>query len=269
MSEEFFIRLPDAEDAKGPYNIEQLVSLAEAKKITSETQFYDDQKEVWLALRASKELHEQIFPSERKLSLRQGQSPEMELLNEAVEESSEKVSIEQILAAADGDTDETRHKASGTKWKERTSQYTLWSITLTLLMSAGGFAYLNYELFASMDYFAMLKNPFAVLAAIDLILGLCMALSATSLYPIVRFRAMAGLGFLVLYAVNFDQPVMAIAAAVGMLGLFINTMTLQISVFMLSGPMAIGGTAVMIYLLWTFLFPDQASELLSNPPPAK
>jgi len=257
MAEEFFIRLPDAEDAKGPYNVEQLVSLAEAKRITSETQYYDDQKEVWMALRSNRELNEQIFPSEKKLSLRQSQTSEIEMLNKAEEESSEKTSIEQILAAADGDTDETRHKTTHLKWKERTSGYTLWSIALTLLMSGGAFAYFNMELYTKLDYFGILKSPFAVLAIIDLLLGLCMLLSATSLYPVIRFRAMAGLGFLVMYALNFDQPVMAMAAGISMLGLFINTLTLQVGVFMFTGPMSVGGMGVFLYLFWLFMFPEQ------------
>ncbi len=36
---EYFIRYPDSEEAKGPYNLEQLQSLSEAKRVKPETTY--------------------------------------------------------------------------------------------------------------------------------------------------------------------------------------------------------------------------------------
>jgi len=64
---EYFIRYPDSEEAKGPYSIEQLQSLAESKKVTPDTLYYVDDKEVWIAVKGNESLAEILFPAEKKL----------------------------------------------------------------------------------------------------------------------------------------------------------------------------------------------------------
>ena len=64
---EYFIRYPDSEEAKGPYSIEQLQSLAESKKVTPDTLYYDDDKEVWIAVKGNESLAEILFPAVKKL----------------------------------------------------------------------------------------------------------------------------------------------------------------------------------------------------------
>ena len=61
---EFFIRYPNSEEAKGPYNIEQLQSLSEAKKVKPDTLYYDEDKEVWVAVGSNSDLNELLFPAE-------------------------------------------------------------------------------------------------------------------------------------------------------------------------------------------------------------
>ena len=68
---EYFIRYPDSEEAKGPYNIEQLQSLSEAKRVKPETLYYDEDKEVWVAVNSNEELNESLFPTDKKLVVQQ------------------------------------------------------------------------------------------------------------------------------------------------------------------------------------------------------
>ncbi len=52
VAEEYYIRAPDSEDARGPFNMEKLSSLVEIDQVDKETLYYDDEKEEWLAFSA-------------------------------------------------------------------------------------------------------------------------------------------------------------------------------------------------------------------------
>lgn len=257
--EEYFIRNPESEEAKGPYTIEQLLSLAEANKIDPETLFYDDEKEVWLAIKGSETLKEKLFPSEKKLILRKKEEPEELPPAEAKKQAESKIAIEDLLAAAEGDTKETKHKAVARKWKDRVSVLTIKTLTLTFFLSAVGLMFINLETVMTLDPMEILKNPFLIFAAIDLLFTLSLALSVTTVYPLIRFRSVIGLGFMSYYFWNFDQPIISALIAVSMLGTFVNTLTLRISVFIFSGTAAIFGMLGFIAMYYLYLNPPVAA----------
>ena len=62
MADEYYIRKPDQETARGPYNIEKLQSLAEAGQVDTETLYYDENLETWAAIASNEELRHEIFP---------------------------------------------------------------------------------------------------------------------------------------------------------------------------------------------------------------
>lgn len=254
---EYFIRYPDSEEAKGPYNVEQLQSLSEAKKVNGDTLYYDDDKEVWLAIRGNAGLNEELFPAEKKLSLKRDSGENLNHINNP-EEESKNITVEEILAAAEGDTEETKGKTARGKWKHRTIGYTSFALTLTFILSTLGLAFLHLDTIQTLNPELILKNPFVIIAAVDLFLTICLALSVTTVYPIIRFRAMAGLAFMSLYFYSFDQMSMAALIAVSMICTFVNTYTTRIAIVLVTGPGSIGGMVLFLVLYHLYL----------NPPPA-
>ncbi len=254
---EYFIRYPDSEEAKGPYNLEQLQSLSEAKRVQPETLYYDENKEVWVAVNTNEALNESLFPADQKLSLRSKDSQDLNLLNKPDEETP-KLTIEEILAAAEGETAETKSKTTRTKWKQRTIGYTSLSLTVTFALSAAGLMFLNIEDLMTLNPALIFANPFLIIAAVDAFITLCLALSVTTVYPIVRFRTAIGLGFLSLYFFSFGEPVIATLISISMISTFINTFTTRAYVFLITGPGAVGGIAGFLYLYYMYLNPVQA-----------
>lgn len=250
---EYFIRYPDSEEAKGPYNTEQLQSLAESKKVTTDTLYYDDDKEVWLAISGNGRLTETLFPAEKKLILKKKGDDELNLLNKPEDRTTEKLSIEDILAAAEGDTEETKSKKSKSKWKHRTVSYTANSLTLTFLLSTIGLILLNFDTIATQNVNLILRNPFLIFGAIDLFLTISLALSVTTIYPIVRFRAAVGLAFMALYFYSFGEPIMAVLISVSMLSTFVNTFTTRVSLFLFTGPGSVGGMIGFLFLYYLYM----------------
>jgi len=251
---DYFIRYPDSEEAKGPYNIEQLQSLCEAKKVTPDTLHYDEEKEVWIAIRGNKDLHETLFPKEKKLTLRKkDEAPVAETKEEPASEPD--INVSEILAAAEGETQETKDKVSDSQWRLRTMIWASHSLTLSFIISGLGLTFLHLESVLSGDPSVLLKNPFVLLAGIDILFGVFLALSVTAIYPLVRLRAALGIGFFLIYFYSFDQMTIAVLAALSMVGIYVNTFIARISVFIFTGPMAILGTVAYLILYFLYLNP--------------
>ena len=255
---EYFIRYPDSEEAKGPYNTEQLQSLSESKKVTADTLYYDDDKEVWLAFSSNADLLEELFPAEKKLTLKKKSDEDLDLLNKPDSEETQKVHIEDILAAAEGNTEDTKSKKSKAKWVHITVGFTSLSLTITFILSAVGLLYLHFGTIQTQNVALIARNPFIIMAVIDLFLSICLALSVTTIYPIVRLRAAIGLAFLALYFYSFGEPVIAALISISMVGTFINTFTTRASVFLFSGPGSVGGMIGFLFLYYLYLNPLQS-----------
>tara|TARA_B110000037_G_C17047303_1_gene476230 strand:+ start:36 stop:917 length:882 start_codon:yes stop_codon:yes gene_type:complete len=67
---EFYIRNEGDEEARGPYNVDQLTSLIEAEKLSIEAFFYDPNSEEWVKIKDNQELMDILFPKKRKLMLK-------------------------------------------------------------------------------------------------------------------------------------------------------------------------------------------------------
>ncbi|MCB1122043.1 MAG: hypothetical protein KJT03_10865, partial [Verrucomicrobiae bacterium] len=222
------------------------------------TLYYDEDKEVWVAVNSNADLTAALFPAEKKLVLKKKGEEELNLLNKREDANKKKVTIEEILAAAEGDTEETKSKTVKAKWKHRTVGYTSLSLTLTFVLSAVGLAFLNLNTIQTLNPAQMLTSPFVIIAAIDAFLALCLALSVTTVYPLVRFRAVAGLGCIALYFYSFDQMTLAALFSISMVCAFLNTFITRVSVFMITGPGAVGGMIGFLLLYFVYLNPPQA-----------
>ena len=78
--EEIYIRSESETEARGPFNLEQLVSLADTGQVTAETLFYDATTEQWAAIGSNPDLMAQVFPQRKKLKIKS--KAKLDLLNQ-------------------------------------------------------------------------------------------------------------------------------------------------------------------------------------------
>jgi len=69
-TQEYYIRESSENEARGPFNLEQLVSLAETGQVTIETLWYDAAVEDWTSIGATDSLRSSLFPEKRKLRMK-------------------------------------------------------------------------------------------------------------------------------------------------------------------------------------------------------
>ena len=61
-TQEFYIRHASETEARGPFSLEQLVSLAETGSVTAETLYYDATREQWVVIGESPTVKAAVFP---------------------------------------------------------------------------------------------------------------------------------------------------------------------------------------------------------------
>lgn len=67
---DYYIRTPDYENSRGPFDAAQLLSLAEAGQITENTLHYGEDKEEWVPIALNEKLNALVFPELEPLSLK-------------------------------------------------------------------------------------------------------------------------------------------------------------------------------------------------------
>ena len=169
MAEEYYIRSADSDTARGPFSIDKLASLAEADQVDNETLFYMEDTAEWLAIGANDELRRQVFPEKKKLGLKAKTDEDMDLLN-AEEDEIPAITVDEMLAAAEGDTDETRHVKDKVRLQEKAAAMSIPAIGLIMLVSAFNNVFPNFEVITRVindeDYLALLQHPSASRRAI-------------------------------------------------------------------------------------------------------
>ncbi len=258
MAEEYFIRAPEDETARGPYGISELETLAEADKLTPEFYYFDSQMESWAQIRTNEDLKAKIFPEKKKLSLRKKSSEEIASLNEE-DENEAPVKVDEMLAAAEGHTKETKHVRTKKAWEERTANLSVPVLGTMLFISALSVLYpswsiINAILNESPDAWQVLfQNPVVFLGALDLIFGVFLFLNATEVFPLIRFRAMLGAGFFTtVYAFTFlnGDPqgfYMAVSSLAFGIGLYVCTITLRFTIMVVAATLGIAGVLGVIW----------------------
>ncbi len=261
MTDEYFIRSAEAETARGPYDIDKLITLAEAGQVSVETLYYDDDLEAWVALGSNSELREKIFPKRKTLKLRKKEDSQVESLN-AADDAREgaDISVGKMLAAAEGTTEETRYVRTKAQWQNRAAALSAPALAILLLASATSLIYPSWQTVSGFfsdepeSFTVLLQQPLLLLGAFDLIMGGLMLLAATDFYPILRFRAMLGAGFFgVLYLADYahgDANGIYLAASTALfgVGIFVCTLTLHFRLMMLAiASAAIGVAGFFIY----------------------
>lgn len=240
--QEFYIRKNEETDARGPFSLEQLASLVEAGQVDQDTYYYDVTSEQWMTIGANEDLRGELFPEKRKLRLKPKEA--VPTVNTApTAEAAKHLSVNQMLAAAEGKTEETKRRRDPSVSRAFAANVGLKVGTFVCLLTGALFLYAeNVPLFAG-DFMTLLTRPLAWFGLIDIFLAVALFLSVVEVYPFVRFRAMCGLGFLGTLFLLQGDPLLAGAAAAASLGLFLATLSAQLWLAILAGAVGLAGVA--------------------------
>ena len=245
--QEIYIRNPSDTESRGPFNQEQLSSLIDAGQITADTLFYDTATEQWVAIGTNAALKEALFPEKKKLTVRT--KPKMVALNQEKDERPP-ITVDDMLAAAEGRTDETKDMKNPAEDMARAANIGRWAAIFMLLASAAGEVLPLTDVAMSMDPVKILAHPLVLLGAIDLMLAVLLGLGVVTLYPFVRFRAALGLGFLGFIFWTHGQATSLLLLAAGSAGLYLSTVFVS---YVPVGLAAVAGLGGLGFLAWKMM----------------
>ena len=262
MAEEYYIRQPEADNARGPFNLSKLAGMAETGQIDLDTLIYHEEEEEWLAIGSSEELKQTIFPEKKKLGLKVKSDEDLNLLNvDEDEDDEETIAVADLLAAAEGDTEETKHIKEKAIWQDKAAALAIPSIGVIMILSAITHIYPSIDIVQTViddeDYMLLLRRPLILVGALDLFFAISLFLSVTEIYPLLRLRAMVGLGYFgflhwATWQTGDQMSLYLMVSSIGAgMGIFICTLTLN---FMLMASFAVFGIlGVGSYLYFTVI----------------
>lgn len=249
---DYYIRTPEQNESRGPFDVSKLRTLVEAGQVTENTLYYDEDKEEWLPIALNADLKAEIFPEKKSIKLRVGPSHDPEAFPEDAEEDEGEINIHDMLKAAEGDTEETRHLKQMQKSFEKAVALASTTLGLMLILSAISFLIPHHEAVQSaaseQAYLSLLNYPFLLLGIFDLIMAILLLLSVTEIYPLIRGRSMLGVGFGVYVGWALGDPVLMLAFGLGGAGIFLATIAQRLSIMLLAIVMGIGGNGALAYL---------------------
>jgi hypothetical protein len=245
-TQEFYIREASENEARGPFNLEQLVSLAETGQVTVETLWYDPTVEDWTVIGANDELKTALFPEKRKLRMKV-----KEIVSQPRQlDTLAPITVEDMLAGAEGRTAETKDKVDPAIMQAHAARIGMWAGIVCLVLSAAGEVLPAADAIAAMDVNKLMGQPLVLLGAADLFVATMLGLGVVQFYPVVRFRAALGLGLFgfAFYAQGLPLPLLAEAA--GAVGLYLVTIWVNmLPVLVVSAIGVLGSAATAYYLL--------------------
>jgi hypothetical protein len=242
-TQEIYIRNASETEARGPFNPQQVADLAEAGQVNAETLIYEAVSEQWVAINTQPDLMAVVFPEKKKLILK---NKEVSTLNQPAE-STRSITVDDMLAAAEGRTDDTRGKSDPQIAMARAARLGLWGAIASLVFSAASTILPGTDTLFAMTGEKLLVQPLVLLGVADLVLAVLLGLGMTVLYPLIRFRAALGLGlFGVMYFASGDATLL-LAATAGSVGLYLCTVVLSLIPALVAVAAACGG---MGFLAW-------------------
>ncbi len=246
-TQEFYIRNASETEAHGPFTQEQLVSLAEAGKVDPQTLYYEAGTEQWIAIGANAELKTIIFPEKKVLTIKP--KDRIESVNSAAD-MAPPLSVNDMLAAAEGRTSETKSKRDKTIAMERAARIGCYACIAMLFLSMTGLLAPSIEEIVTFDLHALVSNPFVYFGVFDLVLMGFLLLGEMSFYPLIRFRCALGLGFLSILFWCQGEIVPIATLAAGAAGLYLSTIFVSyVALALVSGVGLVGMSAFAYYML--------------------
>jgi hypothetical protein len=244
-NQEIYIRGTDDKEARGPFAMEQLISLVEAGQVTAETYYYDATTEQWLLLSGNAEMRAALWPEKKKMGFKQ---KEFTVVNEERTDSAAPITVQQFLAAAEGKTEETKGKKDKTLTMMSAAIWGTRSAALISVLSAVALILPSIDALMSLDLAKMFDKPYLWLGLVDAVIGLLLFLGVITIYPFVRFRAVFGLGFLGFLFLTQGQLTPFIAVAAGSAGLYFCTIFLSYIPIAVAALVGLGGMAMLATL---------------------
>lgn len=250
---DYYIRTPEQDESRGPFDVGKLNTLAEAGQINPNTLYYDEDKEEWLPLALNTDLHAQVFPVREKLTLNVHKANAPDQRNDQkAGKPGKSIQVENMLAAADGLTDEKRKLTQRRKSMEKAATIASVGLAVMMLLSA---VYMILPLVPELRLqmrisgtATALNYPFVLVGIFDFLMAVLLLLSVTEVYPLLRGRAMLGLGFGAYVGWSIGDPwLIGLAIAAG-LGLFLGTLAQRMGPLIAAFIIGIGSHAYLAYL---------------------
>jgi hypothetical protein len=245
-TQEFYIREAAETEARGPFNLEQMLSLIETGGVTEATLFYDAGSEKWVAIGDSPEVKASLYPEKKRLKMKMRS---VEVVNRPVSETHTPLTVHDMLAASEGRTADTKDKENPEIGMARAARIGMWAAILTLAVAAIGELLPAADAIVAMDLSKITEQPLAFLGVLDLLLAVLLFLGLVNLYPLVRFRAAVGLGYFgfLFYVHGLGLPLAACIA--GAAGLYLETVFVHLFPVMIASLAGIIGSAAVTYYL--------------------
>jgi hypothetical protein len=251
---DYYIRQPGTEEARGPFDEDKMTSLAEAGQITRETLYYNEATSSWIAIGGNAPLVALLFPERKKLGLKKERT-DITFLNKPEDTTAPAVTVGQMLAAGEGETKETKHLLQRRKLEERAGAMALPVLTVMMILCGLSNCLPYFDLLRDVvvnhKWLRLFEQPFAVVGLFDFFLALCLFLNVSKVFPVVRFRAMLGLGYFGFFYWSLGDPKGLIAALAAGLGLFVCTITLNFYLMVVFALLGVLGMGSLAYLAWT------------------
>ncbi len=265
MAQQYYVRQPNSDTARGPYSVDKLQGLAEADQIQPETLYFDEAQDDWVAIETNDALKAQVFPEKKRLTLRQKAEKSAAVDDsEASGEPRKRISVTDMLAAAEGDTAETRHVRRLERQRSHAAALSIPVIGTLLLISALSNLLPAIPVIESVieesDPFLLLTRPLAIVGLLDLFFAVCVFLAATEIFPVLRLRAALGLGYFAFFYWSHYQNTgnpydlfAAVSTVAACTGIFICTLTLNLFMLVTCAAVGLAGAAGFAY--FTYLGP--------------
>jgi hypothetical protein len=244
-TQEYYIREATENEARGPFNLEQLISLAETGQVTVETLWYDAALEDWTAIGATDELKTSLFPEKRKLRMKvkdvAGPARRSDL--------HAPITVQEMLAGAEGRTAETADKVDPAIMQAHAARIGMWAAVICLVLAAAGELLPAADALQAMDLDKLIVQPLVLVGVVDLFLATMLGLGVTQFYPFIRFRAALGLGLYGFIYYVQGQNIPLIAAIGGAVGLYLMTICINMFPVVVVSLLGIAGMAGTSYFL--------------------
>lgn len=245
-TQEIYIRNATETEARGPFSVAQVADLAEAGQVTADTLIYDAATEQWVALNSDPALLAAVFPEKKKLALK---PKEISALNKSTE-GTKPITVNDMLAAAEGRTADTSGKSDPMVAMARAAKVGMIGALVTLLAAAAAEILPATDALLAMTPAKLLAQPLVVLGVADIALAVLLGLGLTVLYPLIRFRAALGLGILGFMYYAQGEPTPLLFVAIGSVGLYLCTVFVHLIPVLLAFAAGVGGMGL---LAWNFI----------------
>jgi hypothetical protein len=244
-TQEYYIREASESEARGPYNLEQLISLAETGQVTIETLWYDPAVEDWALIGNNDALKASLFPEKRKLRMKAKEVTATVKNADALAP----ITVQDMLAGAEGRTSDTKDKVDPKIMQAHAARIGMWAAVLCLVLAAAGEILPAADAIAAMDVGKILAQPLAFLGAADLFIAVMLGLGVVQFYPLVRFRAALGLGFFGFVFFTQGQSIPILTVAMGSVGMYFATVWVDMLPILIVSALGLVGFAGTAYFL--------------------